>query len=1064
MAELILSDGTRSYDFLAEPTPAIYVQQDGLVLPVVSREDTFAEGSDSEGRTRVRSRALNSEAGSFAVYFKATNATDFWDAVDNLQELVESAHRNKGTLTYTPPGGVAVTFDLEAISVSELPQRGVMLRAFHGEATVTFEAKPYGRLAEVNNAAYISAAYSLGPAVLLALDADAGLTDLSGNGRNGTAVGGLTVGGYSPGPLAVGDEGATNFDGTDDRVSTTYATRQNLVTNPRGGALATTGWSTSAGVVNAGATITAVNDWRTTAFNVSTTGAAVAQGAYIPFNLTSGTSVQARIRLKRTAGTGTIYARVVRNSSPWTTHDIVAASTQTDFSELTLDFTPNFTGEWVLIVSVNEASATTFRFTECLVGPAGTYFDGAGFENPEGFYQPSVGQSGWRGTAHASISDLGSFANGVSRTWMGWAYRDASGTNDALFGGSNNGIDGIVCQLASGGNNVQFSPQQSGGATTWTGAWPGNGQWVHWAVVFNEPANLVSLYINGALVSTETQSLPFVTGSTLEVGSSAGASVFDGKMQGFAAYEQALTATQIANIFAASLGAQYLYGPIDHMLVSGVPGQVSAWGDLTLTDADSVARNHVEVGVQHDYDANNPEPLLLQAVVDLDAQGGSSNTRSGSYSSNILRAALTTSPVAVCTSGEQPHKGLWKVRARVYPSATGVRVRLAWRAGDGPFAWERWVQVPNEDDWYDLDLGTVNIPELPSGHVSEFRVEAAAASGVPTLDVDFLALIPADNYTKLRGASSADVGTGGIIAVDDFSTQTSGAVTGKTPLLAPAGNWSGAGDADDFQVDTSVQNIYREASTDSALNNGRYLRCGTGVLAATIIKADINTTLDSPFSVAVRCGLMLRYTDTSNWLMCVYTGFGTLSLIKRVAGSETVLRTASGFFAGTRTLTVGADTSGNVLVYEGPRNGTETAIALIIGDSSLATAGALATGGYGFYDATTSGTYNPRTYDNFVVSTLVTDATVVTPAMNAGHSTELTHETALTESASNTSTTPIREGKYLTLPPSTRNDTKSRVVVKARRNDSDLGLPDTGLTDDLTGTLTVTPRVHLTGN
>ena len=150
MASLVLSDGTRSYDFLAEPAPAIYVQQDGLVLPVVSREDTFAEGSDSEGRTRVRSRALNSEAGSFAVYFKATNATDFWDAVDNLQELVESAHRNKGTLTYTPPGGVAVTFDLEAISVTELPQRGVMLRAFHGEATVSFESRPYGGLEEVN--------------------------------------------------------------------------------------------------------------------------------------------------------------------------------------------------------------------------------------------------------------------------------------------------------------------------------------------------------------------------------------------------------------------------------------------------------------------------------------------------------------------------------------------------------------------------------------------------------------------------------------------------------------------------------------------------------------------------------------------------------------------------------------------------------------------------------------------------------------------------------------------------------------------------------------------------
>lgn len=664
--ELILSDGTREYDFLADGD--IYVQQEGIQLPVVSDENTYAEGSDSEGRTRIRSRATNSEAGSFSVYFKATNADDFWDAVDNLQELVLSAHRNKGTITYTPPGGVAVTYDLEAINVTDLPQKGVHLQQFHGEATVSFETKPYGRL----------------------------------------------------------------------------------------------------------------------------------------------------------------------------------------------DTQP--------------------------------------------------------------------------------------------------------------------------------------------------------------LIESET-----------------------------------------------------LVGPIDSVDVGLVPGQAPAWGTLTLTDSDSVARNHVEVGVQYDYDPDNPEPLLLEAVTDLSALAGSSNTRAGSHSTNILRAALTTSAVAVCTSDEQPHKGSWKVRARVWPSATTVRVRLAWRAGDGPFAHEKWVSVQNEDAWFDMDLGTVPIKELPSGHTVEFRVEAMTTSGVPTVDVDYIELIPADNYTRLRGSSSLDTPSAAIVAVDDFSTQTSGAVSGKTPLLVPSGTWTGDGDTDDFQVDTTNQNIYRDAVSDSAANNGRYLRCGSGVLAATIVRADVLLSGGYPYFPEGRFGVFLRYTNPSNWLMAVYINYFQISLIKRVGGTETVLGTFSDFsgsipFIGGRVIMAGADAAGNVIVYDGPASGSLVPRLLILGDSDLATSGTLDDGGYGIYDAETAGTSEGRYYDNFSASTLATTATIINPAINEDYGLTLTHETALTESATSTGTTPIREGQYLTLPPSTRSASRSRVVVRSRRNDPALGFGDEGIADSLDVGLSVTPRVHLTGS
>lgn len=661
--ELILSDGTREYDFLADGD--IYVQQEGIQLPVVSDENTYAEGSDSEGRTRIRSRATNSEAGSFSVFFRASNDDDFWDAVDNLQELVLSAHRNKGTLTYTPPGGVSVTFDLEAINVSDLPQNGVLLQQHHAAATVTFETKPYGRL----------------------------------------------------------------------------------------------------------------------------------------------------------------------------------------------DTQP--------------------------------------------------------------------------------------------------------------------------------------------------------------LIESET-----------------------------------------------------LVGPIDSVDVGLVPGQAPAWGTLTLTDSDSVARNHVEVGVQYDYDPDNPEPLLLEAVTDLDALGGASSTRSGSHSTNIVRSALAPTPIAVCTAAGQPHKGRWKIRTRVYPSATTVLVRLAWRAGDGPFAKEKWVAVPNSAGWFDLDLGTVNIKELPSGHTCEFRIEAKSTSGSPTVDVDIVECIPADSYTKLRGSSAPETSSGAIVAMDDFSTQTAGAATGKTPLLVPAGLYSGAGDTDDFQVDTSNQRLYRTAVSDSAANNGRYLRCGSSTATVTTVQCDWCRSDTGIPGETFRQGVFLRYTDTSNFLFAGYISTSSMMILKRVAGTETVLALAVGDFRSEteRTVQCSADALGNVVVYENYRAGSPTLMMTVTGDSSLATAGALASGGYGIYDAETAASGASRYYDNFSVSTLATSASIINPAINEDYGLTLTHETALTESATSTGTTPIREGQYLTLPPSTRSASRSRVVVRSRRNDPALGFGDEGIADSLDVGLSVTPRVHLTGS
>jgi len=897
MAEsLVLSDGTRTFDLLGD-SALIYVRDGGLVLPVVSNENTYAEGSDSEGRSRARFRPTNSEAGSITVYFRGTTNALFRDAIDNLQELVVSANLNKGTLAYTPPNGVAVTYDLESIQITDMPQDGVALKNRNAEATISFETKPYGRLASQSypligsgnsySKLVLTPLYST--AMLLPLGVSAGGTDLTTNARNGTAAGGVTIGGIAAnsGPLVRSDAGATDFDGTDDRITTAY--------------------------------------------------------------------------------------------------------------------------------------------------------------NP--------------------------FTNSTSRTYMGWAKRDTSSSVDTIFGGSV--ASPAVLQLSSGSQNVVFKPQNST-TTTWTSAWPGNGVWVHWALVFNETTNDVSLYINGALVSAQTNAQAYNgTPGNFQLGTyNSTTDPFDGKMAYVSVHTAALSASLIdvaydAGASAAGSTITALAGPIDYFEIDSVPGQVSALPEFRFSDMVPISRNIVEVGVQNEFDPNAAENLRLDLAAGLTALGGASNTRAGSVATNIIRAALATTEISVCKAASQTHKGLWKVRARVYPSATTVLVRLAWRTGDGPFAKEKWVAVPGSAAWFDLDLGTVNIKELPSGHTCEFRVEAKTTSGNPTVDVDIVECMPADSYTKLRGSTSAETGSGAIVAMDDFSTQTAGAVTGKTPLLAPAGLYSGAGDADDFQVDTTNQRIYRSAVSDSAANNGRYLRCGSGTLAATSVSADVLPTYSN--ASFERLGIFLRYVDVSNWLMCSYSYFFssvTVTLKKRVAATETTLGTyTAAYTSGWRTLTCSADTSGNVLVYEGPQGGVATPVILTLADANLATAGAIASGGYGIYDATTSSLTATRYYDNFLVSTLATSASIANPAMNANYGVTLKHNTSLTDNSAGTnlSVTPIRQGNYPKIPPATRNGLKSRVVVRARRDDNDLGLADSGTSDTMTASLTVTPRVHLTG-
>jgi hypothetical protein len=137
---------------------------------------------------------------------------------------------------------------------------------------------------------------------------------------------------------------------------------------------------------------------------------------------------------------------------------------------------------------------------------------------------------------------------GQTRTFMGWAYRDTNGTADALFGALGaGGATHPFFQLSAGSGNLTGSLNGGGETETWAAAWPGTGQWVHWAIVVR-PGVSISLYINGGLVSTQAHTAAYTADATgLAVGfQGAAAAPFDGRMSHFSVFDYELTGFQIA--------------------------------------------------------------------------------------------------------------------------------------------------------------------------------------------------------------------------------------------------------------------------------------------------------------------------------------------------------------------------------------------------------------------------------------------------------------------------------------------------------------------------------------
>lgn len=478
------------------------------------------------------------EDGAYRAYVKVASAStpSQWSDWDYEAFTVDVDKPGNPTVDVTGDNGngrVAIALDDTAGDVS----------------TTHFQVQRY-----VGDEGYGDVVSGLDCSLLLPLGATDGLIDRSGNGRDGTDVGGVTVGGVA-GPLVVGDEGATDFDGVNDYVRVDGAkTITNFMTNPTfRNATPLSGYTCFDGSTNTPTDAAYQGDgvMRFEGTGVQTHNVYTGDSAPRRDTL-AGKTVTFQMDIKRGSGGTTIgdYTLILGDQI---SGDSQATTSPTSYSSLPVD-------TWTTVSVTRTMRAGITSLNAYFGYPVGGYMDVRNcmlFEGsaPIPYADPTTDPDWtWSGTPHASYSSTGPFANGSSRTFMGWAYRNTSDTADALLGSS---TATVIVRLDSGGNNLSFFPSNLAAGSTWTSAWPGNGEWVHWALTFNEATDTANLYINGEFVSAKTNAVQFPAGASNLHIATRSVEFFDGKQAWVSVHSRALTASEIQGAFVSADGSSW---------------------------------------------------------------------------------------------------------------------------------------------------------------------------------------------------------------------------------------------------------------------------------------------------------------------------------------------------------------------------------------------------------------------------------------------------------------------------------------------------------------------------
>lgn len=219
-------------------------------------------------------------------------------------------------------------------------------------------------------------------------------------------------------------------------------------------------------------------------------------------------------------------------------------------------------------------------------------------------------------------SNYAAFAVNSKRTFMGYANRTATTDADPLFNGSASEDNQPLLRCDSGTETVSFFPHgQSSPGVSWAAAWPGTGQWVHWALTYDDSTLTAELFING--VSKGTRAVPagngYPGGGTFAAGGAAsgtGGDGWNGYLQDFAVFESILTPAQIQTVYNA--GANPLVAPVQVTFAGALAGAAQA---LITADPSSLTNgaDYFVARLDHALDAGGVQLETQLTVTEVPA-------------------------------------------------------------------------------------------------------------------------------------------------------------------------------------------------------------------------------------------------------------------------------------------------------------------------------------------------------------------------------------------------------------------------------------------------------------
>jgi hypothetical protein len=496
---------------------------------------------------------------------------------------------------------------------------------------------------------------------------------------------------------------------------------------------------------------------------------------------------------------------------------------------------------------------------------------------------------------------------------------------------------------------------------------------------------------------------------------------------------------------------------VDAVIAGDYPGRVRI-----VVDDDQTQRRHGLLwGWRSRYYSSASTAALFYQAEALTPQDAATSAvaLTGASSTTIRHATLSTewTPVLstqIAAVGHMTHIGTYRVWARVYGMADqDVDLRFVWDVGDLSNPTYNAPVTVREDlsgatELALVDLGEIRLDQVLVGtHIWQGNIQARGEFEGADIYVDTLEFQPIDDGAgKLVVSVTAEPGLATYTARDGFN-QTAGALAGKT--AAVGGTWSGAGDADDFNVSANGD-ITRTAVSDT---EPRFARLGATTPSLVAVQVDM---LWSASPTGLSTGVFARYSSTTNLMMAFvshssnqvavmgHTGAGTF--LPLYGNSEALdLRDDTEY-----TIRMAADALGNFWVWFWETGSAIPGDPVIVGNNSaFATGGALDDGGIGVMDYNSSATASTRHYDNFLAWVPDLDAVI-----HSTQSIELRTEGMYRENSAGTSygLAVPKSGGLPRIPTSGLESRKVELYLRASRGDLDR-MRDPGIDD-------ISARVH----